>query len=541
MDEKKREEIALFRYSLIVPFLSQEELEWGVKGELLQRMTRQIHTIPHSQKSSLAESTIRRYLACYRKNGFDGLKPKTRIDSGTSRNIDNDILEKAFLLKREEPRRSAKKIIQLMESHQWAPLGLLKPSTLSRIFKQHGLTFKQLKQSTKSFRPFQAKHPNQIWQSDIMYGPYLPDPDRPDAKKRTYLVAVLDDYSRLIPHAQFYWHERLPHLENTLHNAIIKRGIPEVLYVDNGQVYSAHQINAICAELGIRKITCRPYSPEGKGKIERFFRTVRDHFLTELSHEKVDYLHQLNHKFWAWLEQDYHQQIHSSTNEIPLIRWRNSVAPFLKKINEKQLNAIFLWREKRKVNKLGLVSVQGIQFEVSTVLVGKTVDVRYNHFDLTQVFIYLDGRLIQTAKPVRLTRWNSSKKQPTMPAPPVTESGVNYLSHLEQKQQQATIKKAHQLLGQQPRSEPTGPTPYTAARFFKELATALQRTVESLHANELDEMQRAWDTFGPFDPAFVHIAMAKAIIQKKHDQHITFYLDQIIQTHIDHQQQEKNS
>jgi len=539
MDEKKREEIALFRYSLIVPFLSQEELEWGVKGELLQRMARQIHTIPHSQKSSLAESTIRRYLACYRKKGFDGLKPKTRADSGASHKIDGDILEKAFLLKKEEPRRSAKKIIQLMEAHQWAPLGLLKPSTLSRIFKQHGLTFKQLKQSNKSYRAFQAEHPNQIWQSDTMYGPYLPDPNRPDAKKRTYLVAVLDDYSRLIPHAEFYWHERLPHLENTLHNAIIKRGIPEVLYVDNGQVYSAHQINAICAELGIRKITCRPYSPEGKGKIERFFRTVRDHFLTELSHEKVDFVHQLNHKFWAWLEQEYHQQIHSSTNEIPVIRWRNSVSPFLRKIDEKQLNSIFLWRENRKVNKLGLVSLQGIQFEVSTILAGKTVDVRYNHFDLSQVFIYLDGRLIQTAKPFRITRWNRSGKQPTMPVPP-PESNIQHLALLQQQHEKATIEQARKLLGQTP-AEPVKPMSYTAATFFKELATALKRSVESLHANELDEMQRAWDTFGPFEPALIHIAMAKAIIQKKHDQHITFYLEQIIQTHLDQQQQEKNS
>ncbi|MFZ5515497.1 MAG: helix-turn-helix domain-containing protein [Candidatus Zhuqueibacterota bacterium] len=107
----------------------------------------------------MAESTIRRYLRCYRNKGFDGFKPKSRSDSGTSHKIDGDTLEKAFLLKKEEPHRSSKKIIQLMEAHQWAPLGLLKPSTLSRIFKQHGLTFKQLKQSHKSFRAFQAEHP----------------------------------------------------------------------------------------------------------------------------------------------------------------------------------------------------------------------------------------------------------------------------------------------------------------------------------------------------------------------------------------------
>ena len=118
MDEKKREEIALFRYGLIVPFLAPEELEWGVKGELLKRLVKQTLSLPFSKKSSLATSTIRRYLKDYRQKGFDGLKPKSRSDIGKSQKIPSDILEKAFVLKREEPRRSANKIIQLMEAHQ---------------------------------------------------------------------------------------------------------------------------------------------------------------------------------------------------------------------------------------------------------------------------------------------------------------------------------------------------------------------------------------------------------------------------------------
>lgn len=539
MDEKKREEIALFRYSLIVPFLSQEELEWGVKGELVQRMTQQIHAIPFSKKASLHESTIRRYLKLYREKGFDGLKPKSRSDTGKSHKIPSEVLEQAFLLKREEPRRSAKRIIQIMEAHAWAPLGLLKPSTLSRIFNQNGLTYQQLQQSNKSFRSFQAEHPNQLWQSDIMYGPYLPDPDRPQAKKRTYLVAFIDDFSRLIPHAEFYWHERLPHLENTLHKALLKRGIPEALYVDNGQVYSAHQINAICAELGIRKLNCQPYSPESKGKIERFFGTVRQRFLTELAHETVAQLQQLNRKFWAWLEQEYHLNIHSASNEPPLSRWRNHVALFLKKIDEKQLQAIFLWREQRKVSKLGLVSLLGIDFEVSTILVGKTVQIKYNHFDLSQVFIYLDGRFIQKAHPAKVSRWNKANKQPTTPPPPTPTSNIQHLKLLEQQHQQAKVQHANQLLGHSP-AEPTAP-PFTAARFFKELATALHRNLEQFHATELDAMQQAWNKFGPFDPALVHIALAKAILDKKTDQHIAFYLNYIIKTHLNHQHKEQSS
>jgi len=539
MDDKKREQIALFRYSLIVPFLSQEELEWGVKGELVQRMVSQITAIPFSQKTSLHEASIRRYLRIYRQQGFDGLKPKNRADKGSSHKISSETLEKAFLLKREEPRRSAKKIIQLLEAHNLAPLGLLKPSTLSRIFKQQGLTAKLLRQSGKNFRAFQAEHANQIWQSDTLFGPYLPDPDRPGKKKQTYLIAIIDDYSRLIVHAEFYWHERLPHLENTLHKAILRRGIPEVFYVDNGQVYSAHQINAICAELGIRKISCKPYSPEGKGKIERFFGTVRTDFLTELAHETVQHLHQLNAKFWAWLEQDYHQKIHSATNETPNIRWRQKVTAFMRKIDEKQLQSIFLWREQRKVSKLGLVSLCGVQFEVSSILVGKTVEIRYNHFDLAQVFIYLEGRFLQKALPSKISRWNTAQKQPLPQTPtPAPPSNINHLAYLEQQHQQTKIYQAKQLLGHSNDQLPQQ-APYTAAEFFKETATVLQRQLENFHASELIEMQHAWDKYGPFEPALVHIALAKAILDKKTGQHISFYLEYIIKIHIKQKNKEQ--
>jgi len=540
MDEKKREEIALFRYRLIIPFLAPEELEWGVKSELLKRIVKQSFTIPFSGKSSLSASTLRRYLAAYRQKGFDGLKPKSRSDIGTSNKIPPEILDQAFDLKKEEPRRSARKIIQLMEAHHLAVPGLLKPSTLSRLFLQNNLTTQQLKKMQKSFRSFQAEHPNQIWQSDLMYGPYLPDPDQPESKKRTYLVAVLDDFSRLIPHAEFYWHEKLPHLENTLQKAILKRGIPHVLYVDNGQIFSARQINIICAELGIRKITSKPYSPEGRGKIERFFRTVRADFLTELEHEKVDHLHQLNSKFWAWIEQAYHQNLHSATKEPPNTRWRNNVTPYLRKIDEKQLQTIFLWRQNRDVRKNGLVSHDGINYEVGSFLAGKTVEVRYDPFITETIFIYLDGQFIQKAHPASLPRWNTSKKQhpETNPAEKKPETNINHLQLLEQQHQQHKAQHAKTLLGQTP-PQP-GETPFTQAHLIKDIATVLNRTVETLHPQEIQEIDQAWKTYGPWQRSLVHIAMAKALLQKGKNQHISFYLQEIITTHLNHQNKPNN-
>ncbi len=532
MDEKKREEIALFRYSLIVPLLTEEELQWGVKGEIVQRMARQIHSIPFSKKQSVDESTIRRYLSAFRKKGFDGLKPKHRSDIGKSSKIPAEILETACNLKKEEPRRSIRAIIQIMETHQMVKPGLIKPSTLYRIFSLQGLTTKKLKRSQKQFKPFQAEHPNQIWQSDVMYGPYLPDPDRLEAKKRTYLVALLDDFSRLIPHAEFYWHERLPHLENTLHKAILKRGIPQVLYVDNGQIFNAHQINVICAELGVRKINCQPYSPEGKGKIERFFRTVRDQFLVELDHDPVSTLHQLNSKFWAWLEQAYHQKEHSSTQQPPAIRWRQHVTGFLKNIDEKELYNIFLWREKRKADKLAQISLLGEKYELASFMAGKTVEIRFNHFNMDQVLIYHDGRFIQNASKVSILRWNkAAKANKNSDSLPETKTDIKPLQTLEKKNQLVKIQKAKEILGKENTTMNAKPA-FTLAHFNKHVAQVLNKKIETLHSSELIELQNTWQQFGPFEPAILHPALAKAVLEKGREQHISFYLEAIVLAHL---------
>ena len=528
MNEKKRDDIALFRYSLIVPFLSSEELEWGVKGELLQRMVRQIHEIPHSQKNSLNESTIRRYLATYREKGFEGLKPKSRSDIGMSQKISTEVLEKAFVLKREEPRRSARRVIQIMEAHQMVAPGVIRASTLYRHFQQNNLTAKELKKSAKTFRSFQADYPNQIWQSDVMYGPYLPDPERPAAKKQTYLVAIIDDFSRLVPHAAFYWNERLPTLENTFQKAILKRGIPEVFYVDNGKIFSANQMNLVCAELGIRKIHCEPYSPESKGKIERFFRTVQGSFLTELAHEKVDRLETLNAKFWAWLEVEYHQKIHSSTKDTPNNRWRQHVTGHLKKIEERQLQQIFLWRVTRKVNKVGLVSVQGVEFEVESFLAGKPVEVRFNHFDLSAVLVYYDGRFLQKARPARISRWNTAAKKPKpVPPQPAPKSNVNHLEFLQQQHHQQKVAHAQELLGRKVPQQN-----FSEAHFIRTVAIGLNRQIETLHPAELEQLKTAWQQFGPLEPALIHTALAKAKIEKGAGQHIAFYIQAITASHL---------
>jgi transposase InsO family protein len=527
MNEAKREDVALFRYGMILPFLSPEQLEWGVKGELRRRLAQEHVNIPHSKKHRVGEDTIRKWLAAYKAKGFDGLKPQGRSDQGHARKIPAEVFEKAVALKKEAPQRGVAKIIRIMETAGLIKPGEIKRSTLSRLFKEHGFDRKTLMKSHKIHRAFEALHPNQIWQSDILYGPYLPDPKAPAKNKRTYLAAFIDDFSRLVPHAEFYWDEKFPALENTLKKALLKRGLPQMIYVDNGKIFSARRLDAVCAALGIRKIHCPPYSPEGKGKIERFFRTVREDFLAEPEMQKVQTLHELNKLFWGWLEVAYHQRLHSSTNATPLERWQQHLGHYLRMVEEKELIELFLWQVNRKVSNVGLVSVDGLDFEVDGLLKQRHVEVRYNPFDLSWVHIYYQGRFFQKAYPFKLGRWSTAKSQPPEPPKP-TPTGIKPLQQLAQKHREQKQKQAQKLMGIPPSGfSPPPEQPFTIAMFIHMVATALDTAPEAMHARVIERLQDFWKTHQPLRVETVGLAMAKAILTHGNNQHIDVYLNAI--------------
>jgi len=166
----------------------------------------------------------------------------------------------------------------------------------------------------RSFRRFQKVYRNQLWQVDLKYGPFLPDPDNPKRSRRTYLIAFIDDYTRLVPYAQFSLDQKLPVLEDCFRKAILKRGIPDNVYVDNGKIFVSKWFRIACTKLNIRHTTTAPFSPESKGKIERFMGTV-DQFLAEMSLVNPKRLKELNDAFSASLEEGYNHKPHAATKE----------------------------------------------------------------------------------------------------------------------------------------------------------------------------------------------------------------------------------
>ncbi len=431
--EDRRTEIALFRYTLIIPLI-RGEYPPGGKQKLRQKIAAGHYDIPHSSRRSVSASTLARWERLYRKHGFDGLKPQPRRDKSQTRAISSDTLDRAEALKREQPFRSARSIIKILSLDQTNPVPeeRIAPRTLRRQLSRRGATAAQLlvEQRPKPYRRFERTHFGDLWQGDAMDGPYLPDPANPDQQRQTFLFAFLDDHSRLVPHAQFYWNEQLPRMENCLKRAILRHGRPLAIYVDRAKIYVSKHLDTICATLGIQRILGTPYYPEGRGKIERFFQFVQSDFLPELARSSVATLPQLNESLLAWIEVVHHRKLHSETGQAPLERVRQDPAPTTRPADPEELRQAFLHRAERKVYQTATISFHSNRYSVPAYLRGKRVELRYDPFDLTRLEVWFNDTFLQLAEPEEIVTTTHPNVEPDPVPTPSPDTGLDYLALL---------------------------------------------------------------------------------------------------------------
>jgi putative transposase len=445
--ETRNQEIALFRYGLISSLLF-DALPAGAVEKTLKEIAAKSYRIPYSSRTKVGVSTLRRYLKLYRQGGFDALRPTTRADRRTPRAFPAEVLKKAIALREEQPERTTPMIVELLKRDpELKDVSGLNPHTLDTHLRQRGKTRRLLGQKPRVYKRFEREHPNALWQGDAMVGPWLPDPNAPGKKRRAHLFCFLDDHSRLVPYAEFFFDEALPRLERVLKVGILRRGLPKALYVDNGKVYAAHQFEAACASLGIRRIHTAPYSPEAKGKQERFFLTVRLQFMPEVEASEITTLTELNESFWAWLELIYHQHKHSETEQTPLERFQAGLAE-IRSADAETLRKAFLWREMRKVRRDGRIELQGNTYQVPSSLAGRKVELRFDPFDLAHLEIWLDGNNLGKAaitqqgreKHIAVERLSTQTPETARP-----KSSLDHLAALRQEYQEKLRKEAGQL------------------------------------------------------------------------------------------------
>lgn len=363
---------ALFRLSVLGPMVSRERLERGELQQLIRELAQREYAIPGSQRRHIGEKTIQAWYYSWRKQGIEGLVPKTRADRGQSK-ITPAIQEAVLAAKRENPRRSIRQILRLLEAAGIVASQSLSRSAAHRLLQQSGLSKLAGSPSLpEEKRSFCAEFAGSVWYGDVMHGPRVPHKGQ---LRKTYLVSLFDDASRLVAHSAFCLGETALDIEGVLKQALLKRGVPTKIVVDNGAAYRANTLQGICARLGIHLIFCRPYAPEGKGKLERWHRTLRDQFISELDERRITNLDDLNARLWAWLEQVYHRTVHGGLAGLtPLERYQRDL-PRIRSLGAKaaQLDSLFHHRVARFVRKDGTVSYLGARFEVPYELSGKTV------------------------------------------------------------------------------------------------------------------------------------------------------------------------
>jgi transposase InsO family protein len=388
---------------------------------------------------------LERYLAAYRAHGWEGLKPKPRRSRNPTA-ITPEILELAMNLRRERPERSVEQIIFCLEEGGHVDSGVVAASTLSRYFKKAGLTRTDLlanPTTSDTFRRFEAEDVNFIWQFDFQHTLYLPDPSDPSRRKKAMLFAILDDFSRYIVHCEFYWDEKLPRMEDSLKKAILKHGVPERFYCDNGAAFSSAHLVRICGKLGIHLSHSRPYRPQGRGKIERLFRFVDTSFKPEayqlITEGKVTSLAELNEALASWVDGYYHRRKHGTTKETPAVRMAGCTRPIRRKTFS-ELNEIFLWEEERQADKAACIKLYGNIYEIDSILARSKVLLRFDPFDLNTIQIWQDNNRFADAKPLDVYRPVHAKvgkivAEKNKAVPPVT--GISLIALAEAKRQEA--------------------------------------------------------------------------------------------------------
>lgn len=361
--------------------------------------------------------TIQTWYSRYKKDGSTLMVPKTRSDKGHARKVDKESLVEAVdkgLAHFHEGLPNLGALYRLCIEKEFLHRDRIAPNTFRRLVKEFELLKPDSQTQNKHRLAFSKAHANEMWQADTMYGPYV---QNGTARTQTRLIAFIDDASRVCCHAEFFLHENTETLMKSLRSALYKRGVPQSLYVDNGSIYTSKEITQICARLGC--LLCHAPLRDGaaKGKVERFFRTVRMSFLTQ----KLDLssVAALNRAFTTWVEEHYNAATHSTLKMKPIDRFGLDLAR-VKFLPPSEVNdELFYVEQSRSVLADNTFSLAGRRWEAPADVRNRKVMVRFDRKDPKRVVVFYKGQRLGTACPVDfLANDRKPKPKPTDPNAP---------------------------------------------------------------------------------------------------------------------------
>jgi putative transposase len=413
---------ALFRYGLVRE-AADDRLTARERGALVRETATRLHAHPTDGLRQVARGTLDRWIRAYRRGGFEALKPVLRE---VGPRTDPAILAQAANLRREAPERTGAQIAEILRRLHGE--GAPAERTVQRHLAQAGLRRGTNGGERVGFGRFEAERPNELWVADALHGPVVATERGGQVKRKAICFAILDDHSRLVVGAAFEPAETELRLERTLRAALQSRGVPEALYVDNGSPFASAQLQRACAVLGIRLIHSRPGRPQGRGKIERFFRTLREQFLSEAERKEDLSLPELNRLLRAWLERSYHRRVHTETKEPPAVRFASARPRY---VGDEELREAFLWSVARTVSKTATVSLHGNRYEVDAALIGRSVELLFDPYALGKVEVRWGGRSFGEAVAHEVSRHVHPRAEADLGQEPASPTGIDYLALLE--------------------------------------------------------------------------------------------------------------
>jgi putative transposase len=415
---QRAQTIALWRWSLIEPAMDPA-LTSRQRGQIVRGLAAREHSGPWGRTVSVSRKTIDRWITARRSGGFDALVPAPRQCSPRT---DPQVVDLAVGLKKENPARTAAQVRRVLAAQLgWAP----SERAIQRWFEARELTTRPGGQPPQAYGRFEAPTVNEIWTADLMNGPGV-------AGRACHLAAIIDDHSRFLTGHQFVRRPDAARFAGVLRAAITARGIPAILYTDNGSCFADASLARTCAKLGIQLVRSQPGRPMGRGKIERAFETIQQQFLVEVTADADDParhpvagLEELNDLLDHWVREVYHQRVHGETGQAPQARYDAAAPAALP--DPALLRQAFAWSAVRLVRKTATVDLEGNTYSVDPFLVGRKVELVFDPFDMTQLTVYWAGRKVGRAVPQVIGRHAHPKAPPDEDPEPVTYTGIDYL------------------------------------------------------------------------------------------------------------------
>ena len=393
MEQDKKHDIALMRYSIISPLITGLQEDYPSLDAFFRDASLKGVTAPDGSVRNYAPGTIEKWYRAYKQGGFDALLPTGRSDAGKPRKLDDEIQEQIRYLKINYPRMSAAAIYRQLQDNGSIRLGEISESTINRYINLLALERKTT--TNQDMRRYERPHINEVWCGDSSVGPYLKTPD--GKKHKLYIIALIDDASRFLTGIDIFFNDNFVNLMSVIKSAVAKYGRPKLFNFDNGSAYKNKQMELLAARIGSTLNYCKPYTPTAKAKIERWFRTMKDQWMASLDIRDFHSLEELRGNLLAWVHL-YNNSPHASLKgRTPQERFFSEPEQ-IRRLPQEQLDKDFLLEIERRVSADSVIVIDQVEYEVDFRFAKQRIRLRYSP-DMKEIFIV---EADNTLTPIRL-------------------------------------------------------------------------------------------------------------------------------------------